>query len=457
MRRLLTLGRGETILGICVVALATLASLSPVHNDTWWHLAYGRYMAEYGGFAQVDGFSHTAFGRPFPNHQWLGERALYAAFALGGLPLVTALCACLLTIAWGLSWRLAQGPLLDRLLIVSASVAASTLVWSIRPQVFSVVLLPVVVTLLVRKRLVLVPPVVLLWANLHGGVLLGLLAIGMFAATAAVYERRAAAPHALCLLASAAVTLATPLGFDYWPEIVASLQRSQINRLQEWQAPALPPHHFFFWVAAAALVTLTVAKWRSLSSETDRALAATALLLLPVAARSLRNIAPFMMLAGPALTRLLDAGAGDKNLGASGRSLTGGVAVTAAAVAAMLVVGRAWAGPWQRLEWEPVSPPAVEAIRSCPGPLYNTYADGGPIIWFVPGQKVFIDSRQDQYPGDLVQQATAVENGADPRPLFARYGIQCAVLRPTSPTLATLAADGWRLTYSDPDWVVATR
>ena len=37
-----------------------------------------------------DPFSHTALGRPFPNHQWLGERALYLPFAIGGLPLVTA-------------------------------------------------------------------------------------------------------------------------------------------------------------------------------------------------------------------------------------------------------------------------------------------------------------------------------------------------------------------------------
>lgn len=449
--------RSRALLALAVIVLATLACLSPVHNDTWWHLAYGREMAERGGFAQMDWFSHTAEGRPFPNHQWLGERALYSAFVIGGLPLVTAFCACLLTTAWVLCWRLSRGPLLDRLLVLAAGVAGSTLVWSIRPQIFTIVLLPTVVTLLVRRRLTLVPLVMLLWANLHGGVLLGLLAIGTFVAVSAVYERRALLAHALCLAASFAATVLTPLGLDYWPEIVRSLQRSQVNRLHEWQAPGLPPEQLFFWAAAAALVALAAAKWRSLSSSTDRAMVAIPLMLLPVAARSLRNVAPFMMLAAPALTRLLDTGARQEEVFDSRRSAGGAIAVAAAATIALILVGRAWIVPWQRLGWEPVSTGAAYAIRSCQGPLYNSYTDGGPIIWFVPGRKVFLDSRQDQFPMALVRDATAAENGADPRPLLDRYGIRCVALPPTSPTVATLTANGWRVTYADAAWVVATR
>ena len=113
----------------------------------------------------------------------------------------------------------------------------------------------------------------------------------------------------------------------------------------------------------------------------------------------------------------------------------------------------ALAAPWLAagLTWgsrrHPLLPRA--AIQHLPG--------GGPIIWFVPGRKVFLDSRQDQFPIALIEEATAVENGADPRPLLSRYGIQCVALPPASPTLATLRVDGWRVTYADAEWVVATR
>ncbi len=456
MQSSLPLARVQVAVGLAAVVLFTVACLSPVHNDTWWHLAYGREMAQHGGFAQVDLFSHTARGRPFPNHQWLGERALYTAFALGGLPLVTLLCACLLTASWVLCWKLSRGPVLDRLLVLSACVAGSTLVWSIRPQVFTIVLLPTLVTLLARRRLLLVPPTVWLWANLHGGVLLGILVLAVFTTVVAIYERRSLVAHVVCLAASAATTLVTPLGLGYWPEILRSLERSQVHRLYEWRPPAPPPDHFFFWAGAAAVTILAIAKWRRLPSTTDRALVATALLLVPVAARSQRNIAPFMMLAAPALTRLL-AAAHREPPDDSRRTASGTLAVAAAAALALVVVVRAWTAPWSSLGWEPVPAAVVDAIRACPGPLYNTYGDGGPIIWFVPGQPVFIDSRQDQFPPGLVQQATAIENGADPGPLLERYGIQCAALPLTSPTLTTLKERGWRVTYADTSWAVASR
>lgn len=455
MGRLLSLTREEALAGVALAALATLACLSPVHNDTWWHLAYGRHMAEAGGFAQTDPFSFTAAGQPFPNHQWLSERVFYAVHSIGGLPLLTALCASLLTSGWLLVWRLTRGTLADRLLVTAGAVAASTLVWSIRPQVFTVALLPLVVTLLARDRVRWVPAVVLLWSNLHGGVLLGLLAIGVWAAVAAVCDRRALPPRLGCLAASAAATCVTPMGLQYWPEIARSLQRSQVNRLQEWQAPAWPPQHPFFWMAAVALVVLVATRWRRLDSAASRGLAGTALLLLLPAIRTQRNVAPFMMLAAPALTHLLATrrpSAADAR-----RTAANGVVLAGAVACAALLVSDAWRMPWPRLQWTPIPAAAAAAIGACPGPLYNAYGDGGPIIWFVPGQRVFLDSRQDQFPPGLVQEATAIENGADSGALFARYGIRCAALPASSPTMAARLAEGWRVTYRDRSWVVAVR
>jgi hypothetical protein len=162
------------------------------------------------------------------------------------------------------------------------------------------------------------------------------------------------------------------------------------------------------------------------------------------------------MLAVPALTRLWYAD--HDRLESAGRATTAMLgAVAAVAVTATLLVAAAWRGPWQRLQWTPMSPEAAEAIASCEGPLYNLYGGGGPIIWFVPTQKVFLDSRQDQFPDALVNEATAVENGGDPRTLFARHNFRCAALPPSSPTVARLDVEGWRRLYEDSDWVVLAR
>jgi hypothetical protein len=455
MGRLISLTRDQAICGVALVGLGTLACLSPVHNDTWWHLAYGRDMAARGGFGQFDTFSYTAAGRPFPNHQWLAERLMYVLWALGGLPLLTLACALLLVFGWVLCWHLTRGPLLDRLMITGGAIAASTLVWSVRPQVFTVALLPLVITLLAHQRYWWIPGVVLLWANLHGGVMLGMLAIAVWTAVAVLYDRgNRAARLATTLGLSAAATFCTPVGAGYWPAIFASLKRSQVNRLHEWQPPGWPPEHLFFWGAAAAVVVLSARRWRRLTSTADRALVATAILFLPSATNSLRSISSFMMAAGPAIARLLFTSSVPTD---QRQWRSAGVGLLLAGAAAIFLVFTAWSTPWPRLGWVPLERADIQAIRACPGPIYNTYAAGGPIIWFVPSQPVFVDSRQDPYPDGLIAEATGVELGADPGPLFRRFAIKCAVLPVSSPTGPTLEARGWSVRHKSKGWLVLQR
>ena len=54
--------------------------------------------------------------------------------------------------------------------------------------------------------------------------------------------------------------------------------------------------------------------------------------------------------------------------------------------------------------------------------MYNHYDNGGPLIWFVPEQPVFIDSRQHPYPASFVVEHFDVEDSGNYAPLFARYG-----------------------------------
>jgi hypothetical protein len=129
-----------------------------------------------------------------------------------------------------------------------------------------------------------------------------------------------------------------------------------------------------------------------------------------------------------------------------------------AAVLAAGTVAVCWWLPAERLGWRPVPPAAVAALRTCREPLYNRYNEGGYLIWFVPEVLVFIDSRQDPYPAELLTAHIEAERTGDPTALFARYHIGCAALPPASKVAKRLQQDaGWTTLHADEEWIVFAR
>jgi hypothetical protein len=264
----------------------------------------------------------------------------------------------------------------------------------------------------------------------------------------------------ICALATAA----TPLGFRLWTFISESIERSRATMIGEWR-PAYPKGfvEIAFWVLALAFVYLLVRRRRNVRSWSDLALIAAAVVVLPLAARAVRNIAPFLLLAIPAASRLL------------GAEFRFARVATAAPVAAEAVehprlnlavlVGLAFAGAgtiafaWTTrlpmLGWQPMSSALIDAVRSCPDSLYNHYNEGGYLVWFVPERKVFVDSRQDPYALPFLLEHGRVESGKAPyEPLFARWNIRCVFLNVESPTVKRLVAAGWRQRFRDETWSV---
>jgi hypothetical protein len=192
--------------------------------------------------------------------------------------------------------------------------------------------------------------------------------------------------------------------------------------------------------------------------------------LLPLAARAVRNISPFFLLWAPAMSRLLGPEAALPRLPSFLQRAARPPAADAEhprlnlaiamglGLGAVAAVALCWAQPIERLGWRPLPPAAVTAIRACPGPLYNRYNEGGYLIWFVPEVPVFIDSRQDPYPAELLTAHIEAERTGDVDALFARYHIACAALPPTSKVAQRLRADAaWTTKHADDAWVVLAR
>ena len=159
---------------LLVVAIVFSACLMPAQSDTWWHLRTGEEIWRSGRIVLQDDFTHTVSGRPWPDHEWLTQVVFYAVYVVGGLPLLTVLCAAAITVAWLIVLSLTPGPVLVRVALVGGGAALSSGAWSLRPQVLTMALFAATLWVLARRRyLWSLPPLFLLWANLHGAVALG--------------------------------------------------------------------------------------------------------------------------------------------------------------------------------------------------------------------------------------------------------------------------------------------
>jgi hypothetical protein len=443
------------------VTVAAFACVMPAQNDTWWHLRAGEEIWRSGEVSLRDTFSHTVYGGYWPEQEWLSEAVFYAIYRVGGLPLLTAAAATVATATWIIIWLLTPGPPKLRLLLVALGSAPASIAWSLRPHLVTLLMLSLTALLIQRRRLWPIPLVFLLWANFHGGFPLGLICLGASSLWAAVNDRRQVGRFAAVSITSALATNATPLGFSEWWEIAKALERIQQYPISEWRPPGLlMPMYVPFWCVAAALVALAIAGkvWRRNPSP-EGPLIWSALALLPLAIKASRNVAPFLLLAVPAVGSLLDARSPQQVISPQrrGRPFVNATLLASAVILGVVAVAFAWTVQVPRLGWHPLPSDVITAIRSCPDPLYNRWDEGGFLIWFTPDRRVFIDGRQDPYPPEFVGEHIRAETSGDYERLFERYDIRCAFLPETSPVARRLREDGWNPRYDDGQWLVLVK
>lgn len=458
-------------LALLLIAVVATAALMPAQADTYWHLRAGQELFRTLHVPMVETYSHTAHGLPWPNHEWLWQALSYGLVRAGGMPLLSVAGALFATLACVLAYRLMRTSPATAFCLSLVGIPLASVVWALRPQIVSLALLAALVHLVQAGRWRWIPPLFLLWANVHGAVALGGLVMVTATALAALTDRARLRPLVLTTLLSGALTAVTPMGPGLWRFIGESMARSRQNQIMEWM-PSLPrgPIEISFWLGAVVLVVILARRWRGLESWSDRVVVAAALVMLPLAARAVRNIPPFFLLWAPAMSRLIGPSPTlalpaflrrppptVRRTSPDHPRLNAALVIGAAGLA-VGAVAVCWATSIERLGWRPVPPAVSAAIRACPGQLYNRYNEGGYLIWFVPEVPVFIDSRQDPYPAALLTAHIEAERTGDAAALFARHHIGCAALPPTSKVTARLKGDpSWATLHADDTWVVLAR
>lgn len=155
--------------------------------DLWGHIRFGEDLWKAKGIVRSDPYSFTAYGQPWINHEWLAELIFYATYRyLGDVGLLFGKLGIGLFIVAVLSKICTFRKELP-LVYAPAMVLAISVIspgFMIRPQVFSFLLFSLflyVLHLFVAKKknfLFLLPCLMAIWVNLHGGFLMGWALLG---------------------------------------------------------------------------------------------------------------------------------------------------------------------------------------------------------------------------------------------------------------------------------------
>jgi hypothetical protein len=260
------------VLALPVLLLAVgllLEAPARISGDTWFDLVSGRDILQHG-LPHSDRLMAFTAGRRWEDQQWLAHLADYGLYALGGLPLVALTdVACLigtLLIAMTAARRLGGSPLW--VTAVASPVILLLIPTTVRAQSFAMPLFAVLLWLLARdartpdRRILLALPLLVLWANLHGSILLGSALILLHCTIGIGHALRRRELGSLRRpLALACAALLAPFASPYGPQLVqyyrATASSSAFQAfVTEWAGTTLRAWPAFFVVAALVLVAV---------------------------------------------------------------------------------------------------------------------------------------------------------------------------------------------------------
>jgi hypothetical protein len=214
--------------------------------DLWGHLQFGKDVYELKSIPEFDTYSYSAYGAKSINHEWLAELILYAIFLNFSS---TGLILFKFSVAFALSlllYREIDQDIKSKLLFLCVFLVVVRLIsygFAIRTQIFTYLFFAAVLIILKRnednpgnRALFALPPLFLLWSNLHGG-FVAALAIMAANLIATLVSRRFLDRNLLYVtILSVAATLVNPYGMELWTFLLRSMTETPLQLIEEWNS-----------------------------------------------------------------------------------------------------------------------------------------------------------------------------------------------------------------------------
>ncbi len=406
------------LLGLTGLALPRLPAA-----DTWWTLACGRLLATSGGLVHEDPFSFGPGRLAWLNHEWLAQVLLYLldqALGLDGLFLVRT---GVIVLAFGglplLGARLRRLPASPAAAVVLAC-GASAEGWAFfdtRAYLFTY--LGLSVTLLVALealrtgRARILPGLILVdvvWANCHGGFILGPLAL-LGAAAGCLCDpgrfRLAGAFGGTALASLVLCSVGTPYGLETLRFPFSLMNSSAFTcGLNEWARPDLAAA----WPFTVLVLVSAVLGWRG-----DPVRRVWLVLFLGAGLVAWRHAPLGALVAAHVLPDLVPRWRPVRAFGSRQVLLAwGAVALLAGATVAARLEGGAPEWTMTRTHFPVWATRFLLANPHLPRELFNPYEWGGYLDWVAwPKHRVFIDGRAHTvFSEQRYAQALCVQFGA---------------------------------------------
>lgn len=452
-----------------------------VDADTGYHVRAGEFILDTLSVPKHDIFSFLSPPPPWTAHEWLSEIIMAIIHKRLGLTGIVVFFSFVIALTYTLLFKALNSykhNIVFSALLVSLAMAASQLHWLARPHIFSLLLSLLWYWLLDlyeyenQNHLYWLPPLMLLWVNLHGGFMFGFILLGVYlvgnigAFIFSSANRREILQEkiqalALITLLCILVSLINPYGYHIllFPFKLTS-DRFLMDNIQEYLSPNFHQRMPFRYLLFLLIGLLAVSGKRLTPIEL-----LLTLLLTHMALYSARYIPLFAIIVTPILSRQamqwLDQPQ-SKWIDLFTTKLSGIASISAASrghlwpVAALVMVTISVTNGQVHYKFDPQTNPvaAVEFLRTehINGNMFNADQFGDYIIYAAwPYYKVFFDGRFDMYGSSRVREYLKITRlEPDWERVFRKYDIRWVICDANS-ALSVLFSNrhSWRLIYTD--------
>jgi hypothetical protein len=467
-----------------ILLVALIPAIGPVSDpDFFWHLKVGQWILDHHAIPSQDLFTYTVSDHRFVAHEWLSEVIMAAINAVAGLGGVSLYFAAITWGAFVALLRTARAGYIIAGLGLALAFAAGNPIWGPRTQMITFGFTVALLLLLRRYReshdrrwLYALPPLFLLWVNLHAGFTIGLIFLAITVAGEFIRNRllhpAAGDPGggplpmrpllAAAGLSALAVLVNPNLAGIYLYAAQTQFSSAQQQLIVEWFSPNfhMPEMRAFEAMLLVIIVLL------GLSPKKPRLTDMLLLLLgLTLALQSVRHIALFVAAATPIMVELGQAawdGHRDRlprlreprpNPVMGAINVVVLLAIAGLAVAAHVLPDmRSGLRSPAITKTFPVAASDFVATDLPPGHLFNQYGWGGYLIYRLwPREKVYIYGDAavmgDQF---LYEYQSVNVLHADYAQVLDRRGVTWVVYPTGDPLEVVLQqSPDWRLVFQD--------